>query len=770
MTRRRRAARGGSEPLPPPGEPASPETAGPSPEAPPPVPPDPAATAAPSESDPAVGPAVAAAPAASAPAAAAASNEPVATSDEPAAPRAGLAAGSSARAFVGSWRALVELSRPRTWPITALPFLIAAYDAGRTLSPAVILGTLYFLGPYNLLLYGSDVGQGRRRKAVPPERIRQVRLAIALTNLPFLVVLVLLGGTAAGVALLLAVAAALAYSVPPLRTRVRPIPGAVTRALHLVLPAACGSLIAGAAVADLPWLALAALASWALATKMLRAIALVARDRAAGTTSVATVFGPRVTAILSLVGYALAALLAVPIGRSGALAALGLDLYLLLPAMVLLAPRSDPAAVAGAARRASADFPGLSYLVGFWLAVLLLRHWGLVGGVGGFEIAIVASAVAAAYASLNIVAIRLATRRRRTHPDYERDILSLTIVVSCPDDGEPLAACLETMLDQTYADTSILVVDMGSTDGSAELAAEILGGAGRVIVAPPVPDDWTERSWARWTGVQASEGDLVLFVDADTVLVPVAARLLVEQLENAGWGLLSGVPRDDMPTVGERAAVPGFAMLLFGFRPIWLSALTGGRPPRVAFADGALTLVRRDAYVASGGHATMPDSPREDIDLARTIARTGRRVGTVQVADLAASRRYPGADAAVPAWRRMILPFTGGSLALTLLLIAAQVLADVVPLLLPPLALISGAEARTLVASFIPLFLLGFARFALILTQRQPMTTVLWHPVTIGLALIGQAAGVVDHVTGRAPAASRQDRAMAPLAAPNDQA
>jgi hypothetical protein len=117
----------------------------------------------------------------------------------------------------------------------------------------------------------------------------------------------------------------------------------------------------------------------------------------------------------------------------------------------------------------------------------------------------------------------------------------------------------------------------------------------------------------------------------------------------------------------------------------------------------------------------------------------------------------------------MILPSTGGSLALTLLLMAAQVLAYVVPLVLPPVALISGVEARTLVASAIPLFLLGFARFALILTQRQPLTTVFWHPVTIGLALIGQAAGLLDHVTGRLPATTRQDPALAPLAAPEDQ-
>jgi 4-hydroxybenzoate polyprenyltransferase len=689
---------------------------------------------------------------------------PAAPDEIRAEPATASPAQSLARDAIAGWRDLVELSSPRSWLYTALPFLVAAFDAGRGIGPALIVGTLYFLGPYNLLWHGSDVGG-----AVPLERARLARLAIALTNLPFLVILVLLGGSAAGIALLLAVAAALAYSIPPIRTRARPILGSITSAMHLVLPAVCGFLVAGRALADVPWLAIAAFTAWALATDLLGAIAPDAREGPVGSPSAAPAFGPRLTAIASLIGFALAATLAVGLGRPGALAALGLVLFLLPPAMVLLAPRHDPAALEAAARRAWDAFLGLRYLVGLWLAVLLLRHWDLVAGFSGMEIAIAASAVAAGYAGWNIVAIRLITRRRRTHPEHEREILPLTIVVTSHDDGEQLAVCLEAMVEQTYADTSIVVVDLGSTDGSPELAAEILGSAGTVIVAPPRPDEWTERSWARWTGVQASQGDLILFVDVDTILVPVATRLLVEQLENAAWGLLSGVTRYDMPTVGERAAVPGFAMLLFGYRPIWLSMLTGGRPPRVAFAYGALTLLRRDAYVASGGHAAVPDSLREDIDLAQTFARAGRRVGTVHVADLAASRHYTGADSAVPAWRRTILPYAGGSLALALLAIAAQVLAYLVPMILPPLALISGAEARTLVASCIPLFLLGFARFALILTQRQPLTTVFWHPVTVGLALIGQLAGLVDHVTGRTPSWNTEARHMTPVVAPGDQ-
>ena len=86
-----------------------------------------------------------------------------------------------------------------------------------------------------------------------------------------------------------------------------------------------------------------------------------------------------------------------------------------------------------------------------------------------------------------------------------------------------------------------------------------------------------------------------------------------------------------------------------------------------------------------------------------------------------------------------------------------ETLAYLVPMVLPLVAFVSGAEARALVASFIPLFLLGFARFALVLTQRHPLTTVFWHPVTIVVTLLGQAAALVDHVTGRVPSATRDE-------------
>ncbi len=648
--------------------------------------------------------------------------------------------------LLSHWRALLAVSRPRTWLSTAIPFLVGAVEVQRGLSPAIILGIIYFLGPYHLLVNGETALSG----ALAGASIAQRRIAIALTNLPLLIVIVLLAGATAGLGLTLAVAAAVASTVPPLHVRERALRDALTGALQVVVPAVCGFLVAGRALEDVPWPAIVAFTLWVIASQALRAIGTVGVDRDAGPALIASILGGRVTAALSIGGYLLAAAIVATLGPLGVVAAFGLILYALLPVMILASPRDDPEPERSAARRAWAGFLGLDILVGLWLAQLLLRQWGLVT-VSAFSIALWASAIILVYAVLDIVATRLSTRRRVAddRTAAHAAVPSLTIVVAVRDGAATVVDTIDALCQQTYADGTILVVDDGSTDGSAAIAAARLGRAGTVIKAPPRPPGWTARSWARHVGVETATTDLVLFVDADTHLVPVAARILVEQFQLGRYELLSGVPGYDMPTRAERAAVPGFPLLLFGFVPVWLSAVTSGRPAPAAFAYGPLLLVQRAAYQACGGLAAKPATAREDVELAHTFARAGQRIGTVHAADLATTRRYRTVRATMAGWRRSLIPNAGGSLAGGIATIALELLVFVVPFVLPPFAILSHQEPRSVIVSFVPLALLLVMRLALTLTQRQSAWTILWHPVTVVLTLVGQLLGIVDHLTGR---------------------
>jgi 4-hydroxybenzoate polyprenyltransferase len=663
-------------------------------------------------------------------------------------------------------RDLVLASRPVSWINTGLPFLAAAFEVVRGLDLAVVLGTIYFLGPYNLLLYGvndlfdyeSDIRNPRKQSLegglVAPSHGRTLWLAILATNIPFLVVLGAQGGPVAAAALVLTVAVALAYSAPPLRTKERPFLDSTTSALHFVLPAVCGFLLTGRALETLPWLTLGAFMAWGFASHAIGAIQDIEYDRAAGIGSIATALGGRATAWVSLIGYAIAVVAVATIEQPwGIIAALTLAAYLLLPAMVLF--RDDEPQ----ARRAWRSFMQLNIPAGFVLSHELLRSWNITK-LEPWEIAIAVPLSMAGWTLLNTLLIRVTSRRRApvavggaAGTAGAGPLRSITIVVPCRNEAARLPATLASLTAQVYdGDLRVLVVDDGSTDGSAAIAASglaPLGDRARIVSASPKPDGWSGKGWAVASGVRAATTELVLALDADTTLEPAGAATLVRELVATDADLVSGVTRYAMPTLGERVAMPGYPMLLFGFVPAWLPALTGGRPAGLAFSYGPLELVRRAAYLETGGHAAAPDSHREDVDLARTFAAAGRRVRTVHAADIGATRHYADAGEVLASWSRILPGYTGGSVAVALTMLLVEAAAWLLPLILPLLAFAVAPDR--LGASLVPLAVLATSRVALTVTQRQPLLTVILHPVTAVVTLAAQAAALGALVAGRTP-------------------
>jgi hypothetical protein len=691
----------------------------------------------------------------------------------------------AARAAAADWRGLVRLSRPRTWAIAAAPFIVAAIDAERAVTPVVVLGLLFFLGPFQLLHHGlAEI----HATAADPERpaAMATRVAIAAVCLPLLTIVILAGGPAAGVVLLALVALAAADVSPPAHLRTRPGADLLVAALLAMLPAVTGALLGGRTFEALPWPALLALGAWGIGTAALLAVRASVDEPGAAAplvppaTGTIGAIGPLRTTMVAALAYALAAVLAATLGFLGLLAGLGLALFLLPPAMILaagsdrplrgVAPEPGTAAhalgstladvaalarstgrlrVAAAARHAWSEMTGLVLLVGAWLGILLLQDWS-VTTYTPWMVAIVVPTALAAYAVANTVAIRIATRRRRITAALHRPgapVPPLTIIVPTRDDVATLPANLAALRSQTYPDTTVLVVDDASADGSRDEAAAWIG-ADAVISAPPRPDGWSSHAWACHVGAGAAATELLLFVESDTVLAPIGARVLVEQLMERGDDLLVGLTRDAMPTVAERAAVPGFALVRDGFAPTWWAAVTGGRPAWLVVPDGPLMLARRDAYLATDGHRPVSAGPTSR-GLTHAFARAGRRVGVVRMARLAATRRYRDVDGVIAGWRGRIIADGRGRLAGAIGVLLLSATAFLAPLVLPAVAILAREDRDVVVAACIPLAVLVAMRALLAIVERQPPTAILWHPVTILITLIGQVLGLVDHVLGR---------------------
>lgn len=91
-----------------------------------------------------------------------------------------------------------------------------------------------------------------------------------------------------------------------------------------------------------------------------------------------------------------------------------------------------------------------------------------------------------------------------------------------------LAECIESVIQQTYQNIEILLVDDGSTDGSADICDEFGRKDTRVKVFHKVNGGVAS---ARNYGLVRAEGKLIGFVDADDMLHPQMYELLYNDIE-----------------------------------------------------------------------------------------------------------------------------------------------------------------------------------------------------------------------------------------------
>jgi 4-hydroxybenzoate polyprenyltransferase len=225
-------------------------------------------------------------------------------------------------------------SRPLSWINTAFPFAAAYLLTTREIDLTLVIGTIYFLIPYNLAMYGindvfdyeSDLRNPRKggvEGALLDPRVHRMTLIAALvTNLPFLAYLIGIGDPLSWFVLAISIFAVIAYSIRGLRFKEKPFLDSVTSSTHFVSPAVYGLVLAGAAFTPQLWLILGAFFLWGVASHAFGAVQDVIADREGGLASVATVIGARATTRLAVITYLLAGALLLGTDWPGPLAAL----------------------------------------------------------------------------------------------------------------------------------------------------------------------------------------------------------------------------------------------------------------------------------------------------------------------------------------------------------------------------------------------------------------------------------------------------------------
>ncbi|HST67249.1 MAG TPA: bifunctional polysaccharide deacetylase/glycosyltransferase family 2 protein, partial [Mycobacteriales bacterium] len=291
-----------------------------------------------------------------------------------------------------------------------------------------------------------------------------------------------------------------------------------------------------------------------------------------------------------------------------------------------------------------------------------------------------------AVVSVATVLLALVERRRRRRtvwdPAYRP---SVTVVIAAYNEARVIGKTIASLRRSDYPGLDVLVVDDGSTDGTADVVRSIGWDGLRVISRPN-----GGKAAALNHALAETGSDIVVTFDADTVVRPGTVGALVRRFADARVGAVAGQVK-----VGNRRGLLTRWQSLEYLTAIGLDRSAQSLLGAIMVVPGACAAWRRTAVLEAGGFDSR--TLAEDCDLTLSLQRAGWRIeqeheaiALTEVPQSARSlvrqrfRWMFGTLQAVWKQRRMLLRPRYG--ALGLIVMPYTVLSVLVPLIFLPLA------------------------------------------------------------------------------------
>ncbi|MEV6366392.1 bifunctional polysaccharide deacetylase/glycosyltransferase family 2 protein [Micromonospora musae] len=205
-------------------------------------------------------------------------------------------------------------------------------------------------------------------------------------------------------------------------------------------------------------------------------------------------------------------------------------------------------------------------------------------------------------------------RRRTDHRDRPEVRVPVSVIVPAYNEAANIAATVRSLMASDYPALEVIVVDDGSTDGTADIVERMRLRGVRVIRQTNAG-----KPAALNTGIRAARAELLVLVDGDTVFQPDTVRRLVQGFVDPTVGAISGNTK-----VANRRRLLGrwqHLEYVIGFN---LDRRMYDVLECMPTIPGAIGAFRREVLRSVGG--VPGDTLAEDTDLTMKVLRAGWRV------------------------------------------------------------------------------------------------------------------------------------------------
>jgi chlorobactene glucosyltransferase len=229
----------------------------------------------------------------------------------------------------------------------------------------------------------------------------------------------------------------------------------------------------------------------------------------------------------------------------------------------------------------------------------------------------------------------------------------ISVCIPARNEERNIRDCVEAVLNQTYPNFEVIVVDDRSADSTLEILHSIQNDKLKIINGSELPSGWAGKPHALYQAANAGDkrSEWLCFIDADTFLAPEALASCYIKAIETNADLFTMMTFQITVTFWERVVLP-----------LVMTALSVGFSPRKvndpkrkdAIANGQFIFIKHSVYDAIGGHESVKDQIVEDKAISEKVKWSGYRLIVADGMQVARTRMYTSLAEMWEGWTKNI--------------------------------------------------------------------------------------------------------------------
>ncbi len=219
----------------------------------------------------------------------------------------------------------------------------------------------------------------------------------------------------------------------------------------------------------------------------------------------------------------------------------------------------------------------------------------------------------------------------------------VSILIPARNEQFNILTLLNAIHQQDYADYEVIVIDDNSTDDTYALCKQFSASHPKfsVIKGGELPSGWLGKNFACHQLTKKAGGNFLLFLDADETIEAGLINSALHRMHQKNLALLSLLPNQAMPTIGEQAVMPLMHYILLNLLPLQLVYLIKNSS-RIAAASGQFMLFNAAPYRQGQWHRAVKNKVVEDIEIMRLVKTGGYNAEVLLANKMLYARNFKG--------------------------------------------------------------------------------------------------------------------------------